>query len=202
MTTDYDTYATAGALVGGALGGLMIFFVIMMIIALVLGILYIIGAWKILSKANKPGWGALIPIYNQYLLCKVTGVNPWWILIVALSPILTIIPIIGGLASFAICIYFSILVSVSLARSFGKEDGFAVGLILLAPIFYFILGVKDSTYLGAKPMSDFVFKNSEATNTTNNTTTNTVDSNAKYCSACGQQVPADTKYCPSCGKEV
>ncbi len=157
MTTDYDTYTTAGALVGGALGGLMIFFVVMMIIAIVLGILHIIGVWKILSKANKPGWGALIPVYNQYLLCKIVGVSPWWILILCLSPIIVLIPIIGTLANVAVAIYFTILLNVSLARSFGKEDGFAVGLILLAPIFYLILGLGDHKYLGEKHMNDLLF---------------------------------------------
>lgn len=202
--TDYDAYTTVGAAAGGFVGAMLVFLVIMIIICLVIGILHIIGNWKILKKADKPGWGALIPFYREYLLCQITGVNPWWVLIVALSPILTIIPVIGGLASFAASTYFMVLLNVSLARSFGKEDGYAVGLILLAPIFYFILGVKDDKYLGAKPMDDFVFKkaNEIKNNNMNSNTNNGNNANIKYCSSCGNQVTTDTKYCPSCGKEL
>lgn len=198
----YDAYNTLGAAAGGFVGAMLIFLIVIIIICLVMGILQIIGTWKILEKANKPGWGALIPIYNQYLLCQITGVNPWWILIVVLSPILTIIPIIGGLASVAASIYFTILLNVSLARSFGKEDGFAVGLILLAPIFYFILGIKDDKYLGEKTMDDIIFKKENKTNNTNTNNINKNNSNIKYCSSCGTEVTIDTKYCSNCGKEL
>lgn len=200
--TEYDTYNAVGAAAGGFVGAMLVFLIIIVIICLIIGILQLVGTWKILSKANKPGWGALIPFYGQYLLCQVVGISPWWVLIVALSPILTIIPIIGGLASAAASIYFLILLNVSLARSFGKEDGFAVGLILLAPIFYFILGVKDNQYLGPKPMNDVIFKNQSGTNTSNQNTIDQSQSSVKYCSSCGSQVPSDTKYCPNCGKEI
>ena len=38
------------------------------IIIIVFGILTFVGAWKMFTKAGKPGWGLFIPIYNQYLL--------------------------------------------------------------------------------------------------------------------------------------
>ena len=205
--TDYDAYSTAGAAVGGLVGAMLVFVVVVLIVCIVFAILQIIGTWKTLEKANKPGWGALIPFYNQYLLCEITGVNPWWILIVFCAGLLSFIPVIGALLSFAASIYFTILLNVSLARSFGKEDSFAVGLILLAPIFYFILGTKDNKYVGAKPMDDVVFskikqKSNNNTNTNNNTKTNSTSDDVKYCSSCGAQITMDTKYCPSCGKEV
>lgn len=200
--TDYDTYTTLGAAAGGLVGVMLVFVIMIMLICITLGILQIIGTWKILTKANKPGWGALIPFYNQYLLCKITGVNPWWIVIVICSGFLSFIPVIGGLLSFAASIYFAILLNVSLARSFGKEDSYAVGLILLAPIFYFILGTKDNKYLGEKPMDDVVFNKINQTANNNKSKTNNENTNVKYCSSCGAQITKDTKYCPSCGKEV
>ena len=181
---------------------------IIMLICIIFKTPKIIGTWKILTKANKPGWGALIPFYNEYLLCQITGVNPWWIVIVICSGFLSFIPVIGGLLSFAASIYFEILLNVSLARSFSKEDSYAVGLILLAPIFYLILGTKDNNYLGTRPMDDIVFNkiNQNNNNTSNNTANQSNNSeqtaNAKYCSSCGAQITKDTKYCPSCGKEV
>lgn len=209
--TNYDAYSTVGAAAGGFVGAMLVFVIIIVIICLILGILQIVGTWKILNKANKPGWGAIIPFYNQYLLCQVVGISPWWVLIVVLSSILAAIPVIGSLLVFAISIYFTVLLNVSLARSFGKEDSYAVGLILLAPIFYFILGIKDDKYLGSKPMNDIVFEKLNInTNSANNTSNNTnnqsnnteQNANVKYCPGCGTQITTDTKYCPSCGKEL
>lgn len=223
--TNYDAYNAAGVGTGSILGAMMGFLIIVVIIGLVLAVLNIIGTWKILEKANKPGWGAIIPIYNQYLLCQITGVNPWWILIAVCSPIISVIPILGGLASFVVAIYFTILLNVSLARSFGKEDGYAVGLILLAPIFYFILGIKDDKYIGKKPMNDIIFKNNNQNMASNNPVNNDIQpnnnvntqentqqnnetnskptpENFKYCPSCGTQVESNATYCPSCGKQL
>lgn len=151
-----SNYEAAGAV----FAGLMVFFGVFMLIGLAIAIFMIIATWKVLEKGNKPGWGALIPFYNTYLLCEMTGVNPWWILIVALSPVLNVIPVIGGLASFAASIYFSVLLYVGLARSFKKEDGYAVGLILLPIVFLPILAFgKENQYVGKNPMKDIIFDN-------------------------------------------
>ncbi len=210
--TNYDTYSTINSAASGLIGGMLVFFVIMILICLAVSVLQVVGGWKILTKANKPGWGILIPIYGQILLCQAVGVSPWWMLIVCGASILSVIPVIGTLVFYAVGIYFSVLLNVSLARSFGKEDGYAVGLILLAPIFYFMLGIKDDKYLGPKPMNDIVFEKlnintNNQTNNTSNTTpnqSNNTDQNTNqtYCSGCGTQITADTKYCPSCGKEL
>ena len=116
---------------------------------------------------------------------------------------LNIFPLIGTLAFFGVVIYFLILLNVSIARSFGKEDAFAVGLILLPPFFYFALGVEDSEYRGENPMEDVLFnainkKNTEP-KTTNNQTNNTQYS---YCSGCGNRIDKNIKFCPNCGKEI
>ena len=140
--------------------GFAVVFGIIILISLAVAIVTIIGMWKVLEKGNKPGWGSLIPIYNTYLICDMVGVNPWWILIVALSPILNIIPIIGTLAQLAVSIYFTILSNVSLARAFKKQDTFALGLIFLPPIFYLILGFgQENKYVGKNPMRDILFDN-------------------------------------------
>lgn len=204
-----DYYTSSSDLATGLFAGAMIFVAVVIIIAAIIALLQIIGLWKILKKANQPGWGALIPIYNQYLLCKIVGVSPWWILILCLSPILSIIPVVGTLATMAVAIYFTILLNVSLARSFGKEDGFAVGLILLAPIFNLILGLGDSKYLGARPMNDIIFNktnqanhNNISNNKTEPVTPSSDDTNTKYCTSCGSKIDSYTRFCPNCGKEV
>ena len=197
----YDSSYAVGSALGGVFAGLFAFLAIFIIIALALAIIKIIGYWKILVKGGKPGWGALIPFYNQYLLCDMVGVSPWWILIVFCSGLLTFIPVIGALLSFAVSIYFTILLNVSLARSFGKEGSYAVGLILLQPIFYLILGIKDDNkYIGKDPMDD-VIMNAINKNTANNGSTAKTE-DTKFCTSCGSKMNKKSKFCPSCGKEV
>ena len=196
----YDSYAV-GSAVGGIFAGMFVFLIVMIIIGLVLSVLNIIGLWKILAKGGKPGWGALIPVYNQYLLCDMVGVSPWWLLILLGSAVLAFIPFVGSLLSLAVSIYFLILLNVSLARSFGKEDGFAVGLILLQPFFYFFLGIKEENkYIGKKPMEDVVMKSFNKNDSTDNSTANS--ENTKFCTSCGSKMDKNSKFCPSCGGEV
>jgi hypothetical protein len=99
-----------------------------------IAVLVIAGFWKVFTKAGHPGWAALIPIYNLYILLKIAGRPGWWLL-------LFIIPIV----SFVI----AIIVAIDVSKSFGKGTGFGVGLAFLGPIFYPILGFGDSVYQGA-----------------------------------------------------
>lgn len=181
------------------------FFVIFVFIALITSIFVLLtigGVWKVLKKGNKPGWGALVPIYNVYLLCQMVGINTWWILIIILSPILCEIPIIGEFAELILVLYFVIIFNISLARAFNKEDAFAIGLILLAPVFYLILGFeKESQYVGAKPMRDVIFEYLKINN--NSTVNETQYEDTKgYCPSCGTKIEKGAKYCRNCGKQI
>jgi hypothetical protein len=70
---------------------------------------------------------------------KIVGRPGWWW-------VLLLIPIVN--------IVIWIIVSVDLAKSFDRGIGFAIGLILLAPIFYLILAFGPATYQGpAAPMA-------------------------------------------------
>lgn len=171
--------------------GFMLFFLFVFLAWI---ILMVVGTWKMLTKAGEEGWAALIPFYSDYMVCKISGVNPWWVLINVLSPMLSVIPIIGGLAGFAVQIYYRILLGVSVSKSFDKGDGFAVGLVIVPPIFYMMLGFGNAEYVGARPMDDFVFGNK-----TNNATSN--NNGSKFCTSCGAKLDGNTKFCPYCGKE-
>jgi len=100
-----------------------------LIIAII--ILQIAAWWKMFEKAGQPGWAAIIPIYNMYVLCKVAGKPGWWV-------ILLLIPLVNIIAIF--------LVSLGVARNFGKGALFAVGLFFLGFIFYPILGFGSAQY--------------------------------------------------------
>jgi hypothetical protein len=98
-------------------------------LAIVLAVLA--GYWKVFVKAGKPGWGILIPIYNLYLMIKIAG-RPGWYLILMLIPLVNIV--------------VGIVITIDIARNFGKGIGFALGLIFLGFIFYPILGFGDARY--------------------------------------------------------
>ena len=93
----------------------------------------IIVQWKIFVKAGKPGWAAIIPIYNIIILLEIVGKPTWWI-------VLLFIPLVN--------IVIMIMIVHQLALSFGKEAGFTVGLILLGIVFYPILAFGSAKYLG------------------------------------------------------
>lgn len=87
--------------------------------------------WKIFSKAGKPGWACLIPIYSTIVLLEIIKKPVWWIF-------MFLIPLVN--------IYFLIVAMNELSKSFGKSTGFTVGLLLLPFIFYPILGFGSAEY--------------------------------------------------------
>ena len=203
----------------GVFAAVMAIIGVILVISLVIYILQVIGLWKVFKKSGEEGWKAIIPIYNQYTLCKITGVNPWWVLIIVVagglsgalgeSDLASVISLLSSIVT----IYFSVLLYVSLARAFGKSDGFAVGLILLNPIFILILGLGDSKFIEKKPMHDILFdninknKDTQNTNPVNNnqqapTEANQNQGSAKHCSNCGAALEDGVEFCKSCGSKV
>jgi len=104
-------------------------------------VLIIASLWKVFEKAGEPGWAAIIPFYNIYIMLKIAGKPAWWL-------VGFIIPIVS--------IVVSVLVCISLAKSFGKETLFGVGLALLGFIFFPILGFGDAEYQGPRPADELL----------------------------------------------
>lgn len=105
------------------------FFVIFI---LIFAVLTIASYWKIFQKAGKPGWAAIIPIYNIWVMLEVVKKPTWWI-------ILFIVPIVN--------VVITLLVGIALAKRFGKDAAFGVFLNwLLHPVGQLILGFGKATY--------------------------------------------------------
>src|SRR5690606_37136453 len=104
-----------------------------LILLLAVVLLMIVSMWKIFEKAGRPGWEAIIPIYNAYILLKIVGKPGWWL-------ILFIIPFVNYV--------FIIWTYNMLSKSFGKNEGFTVGMVLLGIVFFPILAFGDAKYLG------------------------------------------------------
>jgi hypothetical protein len=105
------------------------------VIYLAIAILMIAGIWKTFEKAGEPGWGAIVPFYNIYLMCKIAGRPGWWLL-------LYFIPCVS--------LIIAIIVTIDVSKNFGKGIGFAIGLVFLPIIFFPILGFGDARYRGKK----------------------------------------------------
>ena len=217
----YGDYAgiTANETTGiAALGAfVLIFILIIAAITIAFVVMSIVGQWKMFNKANEEGWKAIIPIYNTITLCKLVGVTPWWLLISFVLSVMGVVPIVGtilSLAGYVSAIYFTVILGISTARSYGKSDAYGIGFIfnITSPIFYLMTGVSKTTnYVGVKPLEDPVWDWLVKTFNGNNSTTgnnvpeaNISESNGKshYCPSCGNKVEGDVKFCTSCGKEL
>ncbi|MEN6383756.1 MAG: DUF5684 domain-containing protein [Phycisphaerales bacterium] len=104
----------------------MIQLIYLLVIALI-----IVSLWKVFEKAGQPGWAAIIPFYNLYIMLKIALKPGWWL-------ILFFIPVVNLIVNFILC--------MAIAEKFGKGVGFAVGLFFLPFIFIPILAFSDAKY--------------------------------------------------------
>jgi hypothetical protein len=105
--------------------------VVSLVISLAIMVFFIIVAWKIFTKAGKPGWAVLVPFYNIIVMLNMLGKPAWWIILFFIPIANPIIPII---------------LTFELAKVFGKSTGFGFGLLFLGFIFAPILAFGDAVY--------------------------------------------------------
>ncbi len=128
--TDYSTTTTT--VDSGAMGMVL---AIYWILILILAALAIAGMWKTFAKAGKPGWAAIIPIYNIIVMLEIINRPIWWIL-------LFFIPFVN------LVVY--IIIALDMAKAFGKSTAFGIfGLWLFSFIGYLMLGFGSAKYVGA-----------------------------------------------------
>ncbi len=105
-----------------------------MLVWLAVLVLTLAGLWRVFVKAGKPGWAAIVPIYNVIVLLEISGKPIWWV-------VLFFIPLVNLVAL--------VIVWVEVAHRFGRSTAFGVGASLLAFIFVPILGFGEAKYLPA-----------------------------------------------------
>jgi len=123
-TESINEAATYGSALLGLFAGIWIF-------SLILSLIYIISYWKIFKKANKPGWASIVPIYNIIVMLEIAKLPMWYIA-------LFFVPIAN--------IYAIFKINIEIAKKFGKETGFGIGMTLLAIIFIPLLAFSDNNY--------------------------------------------------------
>jgi len=133
--TDEEAAVAAGGIIAVVLAFMVTFALVIAAIVL----FYCVCFWKIFSKAGQPGWAAFIPIYNTVVLLQIVGRPVWWV-------VLSFIPVVN--------VIMGIIVFIDLAKSFGKDTMFALGLILLGPIVLPILAFGSAQYGGPSAPSD------------------------------------------------
>ncbi|WP_439631686.1 DUF5684 domain-containing protein [Gemmata sp.] len=96
------------------------------------------GMWKVFEKAGQPGWAAIVPFYNVYILTiEIAKKEILWF-------ILWFIPLVNIVAA--------VIVSIDVAKKFGKSELYGVGLAFLGFVFYPMLGFGDAQYEGNRSL--------------------------------------------------
>lgn len=106
---------------------------VIVVVYLAVIIISIVSLWRIFTKAGRPGWASIVPIYNLFVLSEISGKPAWWGLLLC-------VPCVN--------IIFLFILMIALAERFGKAAGFGIGLALLSPIFFPILAFGDAQYRG------------------------------------------------------
>jgi hypothetical protein len=91
------------------------------------------GYWRLLTKAGKPGWAILVPIYNAIVMQQISGKPLWWLLLYLVPGVNIVIAVI--------CIF-------ALAENFGKGRGYALGMLFLPWVFVPMLAFSDAQFVG------------------------------------------------------
>ena len=191
-----------------ALGFVVVFVFVILAIAI---IFKIISRWIFFKKCGEEGWKALIPIYTDYTLLKISGLNWWWILILYaatilstmkssfditqnldqsanLGPIVIIISFLNVFASFA-ALFARINYSFNITKKFKKSGAYTVLLVLFEPIMLLVLGAsKNEEYDSSVEVSPNGLIGIKTTKS------------SVFCPDCGTEVNED--FCPKCGKKV
>jgi hypothetical protein len=104
----------------------------LLIAMLVFAVIQVVSMWIVFEKDGRPGWASIVPFYNMWVLAEIGGKSGGIGLLMCFS---SFIPFIGNLIGFALWI----IISLGVAKAFGRGVLFGIGLSFLPSIFYPIL---------------------------------------------------------------
>lgn len=104
-------------------------------VGLIIWLIGVLSMWQVFEKAGYEGWKSLIPIYNVYILSQIGG-QPVWAFVILFVPVLNIV---GAL-----------MISMGVAKAFGKGTGFGILLFVFNFFGYLYLGWGQAEYVGEK----------------------------------------------------
>ena len=125
----------------GAMGFVVVVYLIALAVAMIPALLYaaasVVANWFLFRKAGRPGWKALIPYYNSWVMYDIIcgeGYKMFFLFIPYFN------------------IYWGIVTYIELAHAYGKSTGFGVAMYLLDPIFRLVIAFDKSAYLGPREL--------------------------------------------------
>ncbi len=125
------SYSYSDTDAAAALGGA---FVVVYIIAIIIGIIALVAMWKLFSKAGKPGWVAIVPIYNAYVLFDILYGK-------GIKFLLMLVPVLN--------VAVDVAMVIRLAQVYGKGVGFGIAMLFFPYICMPMLAFGKSEYQGS-----------------------------------------------------
>lgn len=104
---------------------------LILVVLLAFAVVQAVSLWLIFAKAGKPGWAALIPIYNFFVLLDIVNRPIWWV-------VLAFIPFVNTIAA--------IIIYMDLARAFGRDGTYGCLMLLIPIVFIPLLAFSDAQY--------------------------------------------------------
>lgn len=133
-------------------------------VSFVLGIVTLVAMWRVFSKAGYSGWYTLVPVYNTVIFLRVAK-RSLWLVFLTLVPYISLVFSRGVdysslwySTSYISFMYYLLYVmdcislivpligGIGIAKAFGKNTVFGIGLFLLPFIFYPILAFGNAEY--------------------------------------------------------
>ena len=129
-TTSYSTQSSTGD--AASAGAVLLILALIYIPIIIMAVIGVIGMWKTFVKAGKPGWAAIVPVYNGMVLAEIAGRPSWWGLGLLISPLNLVLSIVFGM---------------DIARRFHRSDTFGVvALGLFSFVGYLMVGFGKDVY--------------------------------------------------------
>lgn len=120
--------------------------VFLSVLVLFIGLLPIVGKWKVYGKLGMPGWYSIIPVYAGYKLCeRVHRTDEGrtflmaYLIVLICSWVFCWVDTVGVLLALAQLV-MDIIVLNDMSRTFGKETGYTIGLVIFGFVFWTMLG--------------------------------------------------------------
>lgn len=134
---------------------LMMLILIVSVIGFLWLVFQLIGTWRVYKKLGLQPWACLIPVYTTWVLSNRVLTRNIAIGATVTAAITCLVQFLYsaldkpdslymllGLATL-VTFVFDCLICNALSKTFGYGVGFTVGLVLLPPVFYMILGFNE-----------------------------------------------------------
>jgi hypothetical protein len=140
-------------MMGAVLGGTLL---CMFVIGFALTVFLLAGLWKMFVKAGQPGWAALVPFYNVYVLVQIVGLPVVWfyyyVILIAVGTVLSFLAFFTSIGLLVLSYYMVRMIH----RAYGQnDDSVSVIISLFVPIILtYRAGFGPAQYLGPQSMHE------------------------------------------------